>query len=224
MGDACVRYDDPREHEVVWRGDELSGVEESECGTYRYRLWRRWSSDPVPSVILLRPSMETNAFEINDDEHQQIIDFFKKEGCGGVNFLYLFGAMVDHFDQLKLFDDPVGYWCDRAIITNCHAAAYVVYAWGALGAYLDRSSVVSWAIYRHPTIVSDSYSFGLTRLRKQSEGVYEALRGQSEEGGYRIFAITDRRINRVEGCTVAIRSPFNEELRIVNYIDTGATQ
>lgn len=66
------------------------GAEISECGTYRYSLWRTWDRTlPRLSVIMTNPS--TADADTDDPTIRKVIHFAKRDGCyGGIVVVNLF--------------------------------------------------------------------------------------------------------------------------------------
>lgn len=110
--------------------DPFMGALFSEDRVYRYRLWRHWSEGPTMAVIGLNPS---TADETQDDPTiRRCIGFAKREGCGRLEMLNLFGLRSTDPTQLSLVEfDPIGPDNDDTIMAIAGAADVVVAAWGA---------------------------------------------------------------------------------------------
>jgi hypothetical protein len=68
----------------------MNGATISPCGKYRTRLWRIWDDEkPRMLLILLNPST-ANAAE-DDPTIRRGIGFAKREGCGGLEVVNLYG-------------------------------------------------------------------------------------------------------------------------------------
>ena len=68
---------------------QVSGATISQCGLYRYSLWREWSVEgPVMGWVMLNPS--TADAHTDDPTIRRCIGFAKREGCGGIIVRNLF--------------------------------------------------------------------------------------------------------------------------------------
>ena len=113
----------------------------SDCGTYRYRLWRRWDAGPACVFIMLNPS---TADATNDDPTiRRCIGFAKREGCGSLEVVNLFAFRATSPADLKKAEDPVGPENDSYLQQAMfYAKGTVIAAWGAHGSYLNRDKDV----------------------------------------------------------------------------------
>lgn len=79
----------------------------SECGQYRYRLWRIWdTSKPLVMCIGLNPSTANK--DQNDNTITRLESLIKANGYGGFYMMNLFGYITPHPKELKKCSDPVG--------------------------------------------------------------------------------------------------------------------
>ena len=111
---------------------ELSSLEPDEAWfnkirTHRYLLTRRWASGDPMTVIGLNPS-KANAL-INDPTIGRVIKFARREGCGWVRMLNIYGLKSTDPAYLREHLDPVGPCND--LILKTFAQGLVVVAWGA---------------------------------------------------------------------------------------------
>jgi SagB-type dehydrogenase family enzyme len=60
----------------------------SPCGTFRYRLGRRWAEGPTVGFVLLNPS--TPDAEVDDQTVRRCIRFAQRDGYGGLEVVNLF--------------------------------------------------------------------------------------------------------------------------------------
>lgn len=104
----------------------------SECGTYRYRLWRLWDDLlPVMVWVMLNPSTADAATD--DPTLRKCIGFAKARQHGGVILVNLFAYRATDPGMLPKVSDPVGPENDEHIRWAVRAPllATVVAAWGA---------------------------------------------------------------------------------------------
>ena len=107
-----------------------SGAGFSLCRTWRYKLWRRWSSaGPTVAFIGLNPS---TADELNDDPTiRRCIGFARHWGFGGMYVLNVFAFRSTNPRALRGAADPVGPRNNAALLTTCRRCDMVVACWGA---------------------------------------------------------------------------------------------
>lgn len=86
---------------------DRSGAVISECGRYRYHLWRRWDSlRPTMVWVMLNPS--TADATVDDPTIRRCIGFAKREGCGGISVRNVFALRATDPSELAKVDDPFG--------------------------------------------------------------------------------------------------------------------
>lgn len=112
----------------------------SDCVRYRYRLTRTWSEKPPMAFVMLNPS---KADAVQDDPTiRRCVGFARREGCGGIVVVNLYGLRSTDPAGLKVVDDPVGPENDAHIRAVVAAADLVVVAWGARVLGRERPSAV----------------------------------------------------------------------------------
>lgn len=133
-----------------------SGAEFSECGLYRYLLYRRWADGPRCVFVMLNPS---TADETSDDPTiRRCIGFAKREGCGALKVVNLFAYRATSPKAMKAAADPVGPDNDVHIMDAFDTAdGPIICAWGAHGSYLGRDRAVVGLID------APLFCFGLTK-------------------------------------------------------------
>ncbi|SFI15082.1 DUF1643 domain-containing protein [Albimonas pacifica] len=121
--------------------EPASGAVISDCGLYRYRLWRRWGAGPTCVFIMLNPS--TADAKQDDPTIRRCIGFAKREGCGGLVVANLFAYRATSPKDMKAASDPVGpkndehlRWCADL------ATGPVIAGWGTHGSFMGRAAVV----------------------------------------------------------------------------------
>lgn len=79
----------------------------SECGQYRYRLWRKWDdSKPLVMCIGLNPS--TANTDRNDATIHLLTRMLTKLGYGGFYMMNLFAYISSKPNDLLICENPVG--------------------------------------------------------------------------------------------------------------------
>lgn len=101
----------------------------SDCGKYRYRLWRIWNeANPLVMFIMLNPS--TADSNLDDPTIRRCIGFAGSWGYGGLYVGNLFAYRSTDPKQLKSVIDPRGKDNDyhlRQMVMKC---SIVICAWG----------------------------------------------------------------------------------------------
>lgn len=116
----------------LWEANNGRGAVLSDCGRYRYRLWRLWNADaPVMVWVMLNPS--TADADTDDPTIRKCIGFAKAHGYGGIIVVNLFAWRATDPKELPKVADPVGPDNDEHILWACRAPliATVVAGWGA---------------------------------------------------------------------------------------------
>lgn len=106
----------------------------SECGTYRYKLWRGgyWTSNPLV-IIGLNPS--TADAEKDDPTIRRCARFAKDLGFDGLVMLNLFAFRDTSPDDMRKAADPVGPENNDVLLA---ATGTMVAAWGVNGTFRGR--------------------------------------------------------------------------------------
>jgi hypothetical protein len=111
------------------RGTE-SGAVISECGIYRYKLWRFWDDRrPGCAFIMLNPSVADAS--IDDPTIRRVVGYARGWDYGSVTVANLFALRSTDPAALKSAADPVGPLNDRHVAEVARSSAIVVAAWGA---------------------------------------------------------------------------------------------
>lgn len=123
------------------------GADISDCGKYRYRLWRWWDFErPLLGFIMLNPST-ANADE-DDPTIRKCCGFARQLdqqaglSFGGIMVTNLFGFRATNPNELKKADDPIGPDNDVFVTEEAKACAITICAWGAKGHLLGRDEAV----------------------------------------------------------------------------------
>lgn len=120
----------------------IAGATISDCGLYRYALWRYWeeAARPLP-FIMLNPSTADGAED--DPTIRKCIGFAKRLGFGGIEVFNLFAYRATDPKNLRAAHYPVGPDNDKIITARLYdlgllEKGYVILAWGANAKNLQR--------------------------------------------------------------------------------------
>lgn len=116
----------------------------SDCGRYRYQLWRIWDSTKPPVMFIgLNPS--TANADTDDPTIRRVVSFASSWGYGGVYMMNLFAWVSAYPEDLLTCVDPIGE-------NDCHlwevseiCNGEVVFAWGAFKQNKERARQVAEA-------------------------------------------------------------------------------
>lgn len=111
---------------------DVRGALISDCGRYRYRLWRLWDQHaPIMVWVMLNPS--TADARTDDPTIRKCVGFAKTHHHGGIIIVNLFAWRATNPKELPTVADPVGPDNDGHIrwAVNGPILATVVAAWGA---------------------------------------------------------------------------------------------
>lgn len=111
----------------------------NEARTHRYLLTRRWGNGEPMNVIGLNPST-ADAFT-DDPTIRRVVGFARREGCGWVRMLNIYGLRATDPARLWEHPNPTGLSAD-AILAE-YAQGLVVVAWGAGGRRNGRGAAVT---------------------------------------------------------------------------------
>lgn len=117
------------------------GATFSDCGRYRFRLWRTWDYDkPAIAFCMLNPS---TADELNNDPTVERCERRAREwGKGGLEVVNLFALRSTDPQALYEHKDPIGGDNRSFIIGAALGSEYIVCAWGAHGKHLHAGSTM----------------------------------------------------------------------------------
>ncbi len=108
-----------------------SGAIISECGLYRYRLWRIWDEDRAPLIwVMQNPS---TADDVDDDPTiRKCMGFAERAGAGGIVVMNVFAYRATDERELLSVSDPIGpkNWDYLIGATSIRLGSRVVAAWG----------------------------------------------------------------------------------------------
>ena len=113
----------------------------SDCGLYRYRLWRRWGSGDRMAWIMLNPS--TADADVDDPTIRRCMGFARREGYDGIEVVNLYALRATKPKHLLDHPDPEGYenqWHWSNVLPD-PGVGMIVAAWGAGGSTQLRPSL-----------------------------------------------------------------------------------
>lgn len=130
---------------------DYRGADLSDCGRYRYALWRTWDVEAPLGLnvlwIMLNPSTADGAHD--DATIRRCVGFARAWGYGGIRVVNLFAYRATHPRDLWRYPEPIGPRNDAVIYRElllCDGP--VIAAWGALphGRGRARAEAVAAAV------------------------------------------------------------------------------
>ena len=116
------------------------GAQLSNCGKYRYALWRTWKEDSHVMFIGLNPS---TADKTKDDPTiRRCIGYAKAWGFGGIYMLNLFAFRATNPKELFKADNPIGNENNDYLKMYHSKEGLNIACWGSWGVYLNRGQEV----------------------------------------------------------------------------------
>ncbi len=114
----------------------------SDCGLYRYVLWRRWDDAlPYANFICLNPSQA----DAERDDHTSVrcVDYtLRWKGYGATCITNAYAFATSDPKKMKRASDPVGPDNDRWLQEIAAAAGLRVAAWGTHATFMERDKAV----------------------------------------------------------------------------------
>lgn len=121
------------------------GAAYSQCGLYRYSLWRDWSAEgATPRTILwimLNPSRADHLGN-NDPTIERCERRSAAWGFDRMEVMNLFALSSPYPRALRLAADPVGPDNDNGILERAGKAAMILCAWGTHGGLNKRADAM----------------------------------------------------------------------------------
>lgn len=109
-------------------GNNNQGANFSECGKYRYKLWRIWD-DTLPTAMCIGLNPSTANSEKNDATIRILIKMLQKLNYGGFYMMNCFPYIASKPELLQIDDDSNG--CNFVIIqATANKCKDVIFAWG----------------------------------------------------------------------------------------------
>ncbi|MGW8286393.1 MAG: DUF1643 domain-containing protein [Candidatus Deferrimicrobiaceae bacterium] len=119
------------------------GADISECGRYRYTLWRRWGDGPVACFVMLNPST-ADATE-DDPTIRKCMGFARRWGLDGIRVSNLFAYRTAYPRELTRAQrdgiDIVGPGNMEVLGSHMVTSERMVVAWGSGGGKAVRDLV-----------------------------------------------------------------------------------
>lgn len=112
----------------------------SDCGKFRYRLWRKWGEGSPLLFIMLNPS--TADAEVDDATIRRCVKFAQAHDFGELEVVNLFAYRARDPKDLRRAGYPVGPGNDEHIMAAVQESAAVCLAWGSNVAGLERPQIV----------------------------------------------------------------------------------
>jgi len=124
----------------------MDGANISECGHYRYTLYRsikqpiRWIKPCL--FIMLNPS--TADGNINDPTIRKCIKFAKREGCTSLTVINLYALRATNPSELLINESATGPHNGAHMVTEIEKAAFgvVILAWGSHKAVRGKGHLI----------------------------------------------------------------------------------
>jgi hypothetical protein len=108
------------------------GAQLSDCGTYRYRLWREWdASSPTLAFLMLNPSTADHL--VDDPTVTRCFARAVANDFGRLEVVNLFPLRATNPDELLMHPDPLGprSRANNAILEAVDRASMIICAWGS---------------------------------------------------------------------------------------------
>lgn len=149
----------------------------SDCGQYRYHLWRIWD-DCLPVMVFVMQNPSTADATEDDPTIRRCIGFARREGFGGISVRNVFALRATDERELLVHPDPFGPENEQHLLAarNCSMLTRLVVAWGErLGGKRLRHH------YQHAAnclIIQKPYCLGVNRSGEPKHPLY--LRADAE--------------------------------------------
>jgi hypothetical protein len=109
--------------------NKTSGAEFSQCGKYRYKLWRIWD-DSLPKAMCIGLNPSKANVKKNDNTIDILIRVLKNLGYGGFYMMNLFAWISSKPEDLLICEDPLGE-NDNKLQEVEKLCSDVILCWGA---------------------------------------------------------------------------------------------
>lgn len=129
-------------------GDEAGAVI-SDCGRYRYRLWRQWRYPQPPAVAFVMLNPSTADATQDDPTIRRCRGFAKSWGFGRLEVVNLCAYRATDPTDLWDADEPTGPGNDAHILEVCRSVEQVVCAWGNHAPWPRAREVIGLLVDNH---------------------------------------------------------------------------
>lgn len=123
-------------------GSESGGAVISECGKYRYRLWREVGPNTESRCLFVMLNPSTADVFLDDPTIRRCRSFAFAFGHGTLDVVNLFAFRATEPNDLMTAPFPVGPNNDQHILSAAKDAALIVCAWGSHKAARTRGPAV----------------------------------------------------------------------------------
>jgi len=154
------------------------GAAISECGKYRYRLWRKWADVELLPVLWLMLNPSTADGMKDDPTIRRCREFSRTWGYGSMLVGNVFALRATDPDQLARADDPVGPLNYKSLTAMAQRSAFVICAWGShpkvTGSFSREALTAAWC-------PGGAWSLGLTKAGNPRHPLYLPANSQRQE-------------------------------------------
>ncbi len=120
-----------------------TGAQFSECGEYRYALWRVWDNLQNGHCVFIGLNPSTANATEDDPTIRRCVDFAKRFNYSGLYMLNIFAYRATIPHKLYVVKNPIGDENNKFIKMYCEAAeGYIIACWGNHGKLLQRGKEV----------------------------------------------------------------------------------
>lgn len=110
---------------------DKSGAEISECGLYRYHLWRIWE-ESLPVMVLVMQNPSTADARKDDPTIRKCVTIAKNNGFGGISVRNVFALRATDEKEVVKHPSPIGPMNEQCLLDcrNSFLLSRLVVAWG----------------------------------------------------------------------------------------------
>ena len=99
------------------------GATISDCGRYRYGLWRIWNWQ-LPNAVFIMLNPSTADAETDDPTIRRCVGFARSWDLGGVHIANLFALRASDPGELANAQDPIGSANDMYLVSCSRSLLY----------------------------------------------------------------------------------------------------
>jgi len=154
---------------------QASGATISECGQYRYLLWRVWD-ESLPSVAFVMLNPSTADGQVDDPTVRRCVAFARDWGYGRLDVVNLFPLRATNPSALRRHADALGPagLANAAILDIARAASLIVCAWGGQSMARKRADTVLRLMLGIPGLSERLHHIGLNQDGSPKHPLYIA--------------------------------------------------